>query len=160
MYSRPMQLTIMSDSEYNSWELRSKESYAADKMKANDFTKEEANKVATDDFARLLPLGQKSEDNFLFSAKDDSVNLVGFVWFGVRGAADNKRAFIYDIIVEEQYRGKGYGRQIMLLLEQEVKKQGLGRVGLHVFGFNKVAISLYQSLGYTTTDLVMEKKVP
>lgn len=47
----------------------------------------------------------------------------------------------------------------MSLIEQEVTKQGLNRIGLHVFGYNKTAINLYQSLGYETTDLMMEKEL-
>ncbi|MNT97471.1 putative N-acetyltransferase YycN [compost metagenome] len=75
----------------------------------------------------------------------------------VRGPESDRRAWIADIVVEEEYRGKGYGRRVMLLLEQEVKAMGLNKIGLHVFGFNESAIKLYQSMGYLATDLMMEK---
>ncbi|MGZ3771140.1 MAG: GNAT family N-acetyltransferase [Bdellovibrio sp.] len=154
-----MKINLMSETEYNIWLHRSRASYAADKMKANGFTQEEAEQIARDDFNRLLPDGYNSKDNFLYSAKDEKENILGFIWFCIRGAEGNKRAFICDVVIEEQYRGKGYGKQMMLLMEQEAKKKGSNRIGLHVFGFNETAIRLYQSLGYATTDLVMEKNL-
>lgn len=147
----------MSGKEYNVWAPRSQASYAADKMKANRLTKAEAEKIAHDDFKQMLPDGLGSKDNFLFAAKDESQKIIGFIWFCVRGAEGNRRAFVCDVIVEENYRGKGFGKKIMLLAEKEAQSQGLRRIGLHVFGFNETAIHLYKSLGYTTTDLTMEK---
>lgn len=154
-----MKLVLMTESEFNFWAPRSRSSYAQDKMKANSLTKPEADKIALDDFNRLLPDGLQSKDNFLCAVKNGDEKNVGFAWYCIRGAEDNRRAFICDILIEEQNRGKGFGRKAMLLIEEEVKKQGLSRIGLHVFGFNKTAINLYQSLGYLTTDLVMEKSL-
>lgn len=154
-----MKITPMSESEFKVWAPRSRAMYAADKMQANGLTKAEAEKIARDDFERLLPGGLNSRDNFLFSAKGEDQTIVGYIWFCVRGADDNRRAFICDVIIEKQFRGKGYGKKIMQFAEQEAKKMGLKRIGLHVFSFNETAIRLYQSLGYATTDLVMEKSL-
>lgn len=153
-----MLISKMSDSDYEFWSKRSRASYAEDKAKANGFTKAEAQEIADESFRKLLPDGLNSKNNFLYSARDNDQR-VGFIWFSVRGSEGNKRAFICDIIVEEPYRGKGYGKQLMLYMEQEAKKLGLNRIGLHVFDFNETAIRLYQSLGYKTTDLVMEKDI-
>lgn len=83
--------------------------------------------------------------------------VVGYLWFSIRGAQENRKAFICDVIVEEAQRGRGFGRKAMLLAEQEVKSLGLNEIGLHVFGVNAPAIALYESLGYKTTNLVMAK---
>jgi ribosomal protein S18 acetylase RimI-like enzyme len=152
-----MKLTPMSEKEYAFWSVRSRQGYADDKMKANSLTREEADKIAADDFKRLLPDGQTSKDNYLFTAHDETKNVLGYIWFIIRGAENNRKAFICDVVIEDEYRGKGYGTQIMELVETEVKKLGLNRIGLHVFGFNETAINLYKKLGYLTTDLVMEK---
>ena len=53
----------------------------------------EADKIAEDDFKRILPEGLRSKDNFLFSAKEEAQNIIGFIWFCIRGDEDNKRAF-------------------------------------------------------------------
>lgn len=154
-----MKIAQMSETEFNAWAPRSRASYASDKMKANGLTASEAEKAARDDFNRLLPAGLSSKDNFLFTAKDDDQNILGFIWYCVRGTENNKRAFICDVIIEEPYRGKGFGKQIMQLVEQDAAVKGISRIGLHVFSFNEAAIRLYQSLGYATTDVMMEKNI-
>lgn len=146
----------MTQFEFDQWAPRSRESYAQDKMRANGYTKKEALEIAEKDFLSSLPEGLKSKDNYLFTMKVEEAN-VGTIWFAVKGDVDNRKAFIYDIIVEESFRGQGLGRKAMVLVEDEVKKIGLKEIGLHVFGFNDAAIHLYKSLGYQTTDLVMAK---
>lgn len=152
-----MKLIPMSEPEYNFWAPRSRAAYAADKMRANSVSKEEAERIADADFQRFLPDGLNTRDSFLFTAKDESDNVLGFIWFCIRGPENDRQAFICDVIIEEPYRGQGYGRKIMTLVEQEIRKLSLNRVGLHVFGFNETAISLYRSLGYRVVDLVMDK---
>lgn len=147
----------MTDSDYAFWQARSLEDYIKEKMKANSLTRAEAEEVGKSDFKRILPEGLGSKDNYLFKMVSDVSEVLGYLWFCVRGAEDNRRIFIYDIIVEEKHRGKGYGKKAMLLAEEKAKSLGVKKMGLHVFGHNKTAIGLYQSLGYHTTDLVMEK---
>jgi ribosomal protein S18 acetylase RimI-like enzyme len=108
------------------------------------------------DFGSCTSGGRDSRDNFFLSAKDESENVLGFAWYSV-AAEDPARAYIFDLIVEDRYRGRGYGRQIMLLLEAEMKKRGVRRVGLNVFNFNMGAIRLYESMAYATTNRQMEK---
>lgn len=154
-----MRLEPMTEEEFQSWQVRSRAAYAADKMRANGFTREEAERIAEEDFRRYLPEGLRSPDSHLYSFKNAGGAVLGFIWYGVRGAANNRRAFILDVIIEEEHRGRGLGRKMMELLEEKIREQGLGRVGLHVFGYNEPAIRLYRSLGYATTDLVMEKEL-
>ena len=154
-----MQVLPMTEADFAIWAQRSRSNYANSKMRANGLTRAEAEKIARDDFDRLLPAGLETANNFLFTAREDDGRRIGFVWYAVRGADDNRRAFISDIVVEEGERGKGYGKKIMRAVEVHAKDQGLKRIGLHVFGFNRVAIGLYQSLEYEVTDLVMEKSL-
>jgi len=59
--------------------------------------------------------------------------------------------------VEEMFRGRGYGRSIMLLLEEKAREMGLKSLGLHVFGSNQVARRLYEAVGYEVTNVNMKK---
>jgi len=149
-------LVKMNEEEFQVWYKRSGENYRDEHIK-NGLTFAEAQKKSDEDFARLLPDGRNSADQYIFSIKENGTHWIGTVWFGVRGSEDNRKAFIYDIILDDETRGKGYGKQAMLLLEVEVKKIGLRHIGLHVFGHNKIARSLYEKLGYETTNLNMEK---
>lgn len=154
--SGEISLIKMTDVEYTVWCKRSIENYRDENIK-NGLTFVEAQKKSDEDFAKLLPDGVKTADQHIFAIKDNNSHWIGTLWFGVRGAVDNRKAFIYDIILDDETRGKGYGKQAMQLLEVEVKKLGLRHIGLHVFGHNKIARSLYEKLGYETTNVNMEK---
>jgi ribosomal protein S18 acetylase RimI-like enzyme len=47
----------------------------------------------------------------------------------------------------------------MEAVETYVRKHGGNSVGLNVFGFNTVARSLYESLGYITQNIGMKKNL-
>lgn len=151
-------LTRMTQEEYDVWIARSLANYRDENIK-NGLTFEEAQKKSDEDFKRLLPFGRNSEDQYIYSIKENGNSWIGTLWFGVRGASDNRKAFIYDIVLDESTRGKGYGKKAMLLLETEVQNLGLRHIGLHVFGHNTVARNLYESLGYGITNLNMEKQL-
>lgn len=57
-------------------------------------------------------------------------------------------AWIGIVIGEEIGRGKGIGYLAMQYLEEQIRLQGLTRIELGVFEFNKNAIKLYRKLGY------------
>ncbi|WHZ05559.1 GNAT family N-acetyltransferase [Neobacillus sp. YX16] len=57
-------------------------------------------------------------------------------------------AWIGITIGEPEGRGKGIGYHAIHFLEEEIKKDGLNRVELGVFEFNKQARNLYEKLGY------------
>ena len=67
--------------------------------------------------------------------------------------------FIYDIVLDEAQRGKGYGKQTMLALEVFAKELRLKTIGLHVFANNRAAMKLYRGLGYEVTSQNMTKKL-
>ena len=67
--------------------------------------------------------------------------------------------FIYDIVLEEAQRGKGYGKQTMLALEEFANKLGLETLALHVFAYNTAAMRLYKGLGYEVTSQNMVKRL-
>jgi RimJ/RimL family protein N-acetyltransferase len=58
-------------------------------------------------------------------------------------------AWIGITIGEAQGRGKGIGRQALEYLEQQIMADGLARIELGVFEFNRPAHALYNKLGYT-----------
>lgn len=154
-----IKFSTMNEKEFYSFSTQSMNDYKEDKIKANGFTEKEALQISQDGFKKMLPLGFKTPDNFFFNLIDEVDQNIGHLWYTISGAQDNRKAFIADIFVKEEKRGEGYGKQAMIHLESHVKDQGLEHIGLHVFGFNKAAIGLYNSLGYKTTDLVMEKKI-
>ena len=56
---------------------------------------------------------------------------------------------IDDLIVNPDYQGMGYGKQILLWVLEHIRAD---RIVLHVAEWNKKAISLYQKTGFEITD--------
>jgi GNAT superfamily N-acetyltransferase len=124
------------------------EAYAHDLEANGRADGEEAHRIARASFDDLLPHGVDSPGQVLLVGEDaGDGRRVGHVWFGPSDG-DARRAWLWDIMVEERERGKGYGRALMEAFESEARSRGYARVGLNVFGENAVARSLYGSLGY------------
>ncbi|VWX38698.1 GNAT family N-acetyltransferase [Exiguobacterium oxidotolerans] len=150
----------MSEVTYHTYLPTAIEDYAAEKVKAGTWVEAEAIERSTTEFRQLLPDGRASKDNYLFSLVDESTaELVGMMWFHVVEKKQGRTAFIYDFSVDARHQGKGYGRQAMVALEQVARRMNIKVIGLHVFAHNKRAIALYETSGYVTTDLHMEKRL-
>jgi len=71
----------------------------------------------------------------------------------------NHPAFIFDFVINEQYRGKGFGKKTLLALDEKLEKMGATSIALHVFGYNTTAFELYKKMGYKVTNINMRKKL-
>ena len=140
---------------------RGQTSYARDMVAQAGIPEAAARAKAEHDWQHLLPDGLASAGQFLFALEDrSSGERVGDLWFAERDSDfGGKGAFIYSIEIFEEFRGRGLGRQAMLLLEDEVRSRGLDRITLNVFGGNDVARRLYRSTGYAETAVFMSKEL-
>ncbi len=84
---------------------------------------------------------------------------VGNVVFGCRERHGRRQAFLYDIEIRPEHRGRGLGTRAMALLQDEARALGLERIELNVFGGNEGARRLYRSLGYQDTFVTMAKDI-
>ena len=119
---------------------------------------DEALVQARAELADLLPDGVHSENQLLFVAEADGER-VGALWLATRSRDSAAAAWIFEIEVEESQRGKGFGRAIMLLAEQECTRRGIDEIRLNVFGSNTTARTLYESLGYDVLTQRMGKRL-
>ncbi len=153
-------LRPMSDEEYRSWYDVAQAEYAQGHAASGYITLAEAQQMAAKEFADLLPQGPATAGQHLFTIADAlSGESVGMIWFAERGAPQVPHAFIYDLVIWESQRGKGYGKAAMQAIEPEVLALGLHRIALHVFGSNAPAIGLYEGTGYQTTNRLMAKEL-
>ncbi|MFE4794104.1 GNAT family N-acetyltransferase [Streptomyces sp. NPDC056708] len=58
----------------------------------------------------------------------------------------------YSLYVQEQHRGKGYGRAAMAAGEQATLAAGDSTLMFTVWGGNEVAMNLYTSVGYQVIE--------
>lgn len=119
--------------------------YAQDLIKSGQCNTETALERAKKDVTAILPQGKDTPNNYIYTMENDQNEDLGYIWYS---KYNDTMAFICDFFIIEKFRKKGYGKQTLLLLEDEVKKKNLNKICLHVFTFNEPAISLYKSVGY------------
>ncbi len=150
-------LIPMTQIEFDAFLERTIPEYAADHVRAGNWTESESLERSRKEFEDLLPQGLNTEDNFLYSLVDGD-EAVGMIWMKIK-RQPSISGFIYDVFVEERFRGKGYGKSLLLLLEEKARDMELKSLELHVFGSNIVARKLYETIGYETTNVMMKKAI-
>jgi len=88
----------------------------------------------------------------------DAGGRVGVLWFGP-STDDEAMAWIYDITIDPDKRGQGWGRAVMRAFESEARARGYARAGLNVYADNHVARRLYESMGYLETARQLHKEL-
>ena len=153
-----IRLIPMTKSEFEAYLEIAIPEYAQDKTQAGDWSADEALERSSKDYHGLLPQGVQTENNYLFSIQvEDSGEKIGMIW--MKHEAPRKHGFIYDVSLDKAQRGKGYGKQTMLALEEKARELGLETISLHVFAKNVIAMKLYSRLGYEVTSQNMTKRL-
>lgn len=152
-----LSLSPMTESEFAAYLAFAVRDYADAHIKAGDVVPEEAMSRAQADYDELLPKGLESPNQHLYTLVDDSLGAIGMLWFAVREGRGTKSAYLYDISIREDLRGKGHGRRALELLEARLRELGIRKVSLNVFGYNERARALYDRMGYTITGMGMSK---
>lgn len=127
--------------------------YAAEHVRNGNWPSEGAVERSRKEFATLLPDGLHSKDQYLWSIVDEQDKKIGMLWVQAR----DRKAFIYDFVIDEAFRGKGYGKQALLAMDEKLKSMNVESVGLHVFGDNVGAQELYKKMGFQITGIHMKK---
>lgn len=150
----------MTRNEFEEWRDGTIRSFADEQVAAGNWPADEAIELATKANDVLLPDGFATAGMLFLRAALPDGACVGVSWLGLthpRGAPDC--AFIYDIEINEAYRGAGYGRALLAAAEDAVRSRGLGRLELNVFGDNARAIRLYETSGYRVVTQQMRKSL-
>lgn len=155
-----MSLTLrpLSDDEFDAWFLRIRDGYAEDMAEDGGLDPERAVTRAATQMDELFP-GRKPASGQLVYVIEADGERVGDLWLCAREDNFQPALFIYFIGVDEDHRGKGYGKAAMALAEAEARRLGIDRVALNVFGRNEIARNLYRSLGYEENAVAMSKKL-
>ena len=133
--------------------------YARDKIRAGTWNENEAIDLSRESFAKLLPDGRKTVGHSIMTIIDETTtDKVGILWVEWKNM-EHKSSYIWDLVIYEKYRRRNYGTRALKSLEKMVKDRGISSITLHVFGHNKPAVSLYKSLGYFCTDMIMKREL-
>ena len=158
-YNHLMPILIpMTQPEYEAFVERAIPGFAADNVRAGYWSVSEALEKSREGYEKLLPQGLETENHYLYTLYDAN-EAVGMIWIRADLDSPPKNGFIFELYVDEKFRGKGYGKQAMSLIEEKVRELGLESLGLHVFAVNNVARNLYEGVGYEVSSLNMTKKL-
>ncbi|GGN50083.1 hypothetical protein GCM10011579_004500 [Streptomyces albiflavescens] len=139
----------MTQAEYPEWLASEKVAYVGDIVRAGALSPEEAMRKSDRDFAKLIPEGLATPDN-TFLVLEAAGERIGTGWLKhgyLPGAT-----YGYSLHIQEQHRGKGYGRAAMVAGEQATLAAGDSALMFTVWGGNEVAMNLYTSAGYQVVE--------
>jgi len=157
MASAELRLRLASADEVEAWLPRLAAEYAAKIAESGALPADEARRKAESDLRRQLTDGPDRAGQLIFRLMAGE-RPVGWLWLAMPyPGGDRSMAWVNNVEVDEEFRGRGYGRQAMLLAERAAASRGMTSVGLNVHGQNTVARGLYDSLGYQVTAQQMKK---
>jgi ribosomal protein S18 acetylase RimI-like enzyme len=154
----PDELTLRDPTpeEYAAYRIHVRDGYCADLVTNGGHEPEEAAEKADHDTRDLLPETGLPADQVVKIAELGGRH-AGYLWVG--RSLTPGIAWVNDVEVDAELRGRGLGRQLMQEAERLAADLGYRRIGLNVMGGNTVAIRLYNSLGYAVMHQQMSKPV-
>jgi ribosomal protein S18 acetylase RimI-like enzyme len=139
--------------EFKEWVIQD---YAQEKVKAGNWSEDEALLKSKAEFEKLLPQGTKTPDQFLYYILNGDNLRVGHIWLDM---IVNEDGWLHSLLVYENFRRLGYAYHAIELIETILIDNGCDKNGLHVFRHNKSAINLYKKSGYIELERSDEKNV-
>lgn len=147
------QLRPIENAEFVAWLPLLREDYARDLIRDYGMSASQARARAVGEIDGHRPAGHS-----VFVIEVDG-EPVGHLWLVERRDAYEPTLVVYDIDIDEPYRGRGYGKAAMVFTEEEARRRGLTRIALHVGARNDVARNLYRSLGFEENEVAMSRSV-
>ena len=136
---------------FNEFKETSISEYSMDLMETRKMDEQTARKTATEGLQKAFPEGESTDTNKLLSisAQTDSGEVsVGHIWYSI---TDETSAYIMDVQVHAEHRGKGYASLAFNVLKEQLQADGLKRIGLRVAPNNAAAIRVYEKAGFHVT---------
>jgi ribosomal protein S18 acetylase RimI-like enzyme len=138
----------LTEGEFRAWHDAEQTGYAEMLVRHTGRTPEQAAAKSAAEHARLFPQGLDTPGASIHHLLAGS-EVVGTVWVSTV-PTEERPAWVYDVEVREAFRGRGYGRALMLLAERVTLAAGGRDLALNVHAGNVPAERLYDSLGYRT----------
>ena len=97
---------------------------------------------------RMIKDGFGEKPVFEFFVAEDAGKIVGLaLYYYSYSTWKGKFLYLEDLIVAEQYRGKGFGKKLFDAIIFKAKEEGVSLVGWQVLDWNEPAINFYKKLG-------------
>jgi GNAT superfamily N-acetyltransferase len=136
--------------DFDHWSPHSLRGAAAQLAASGLLPEAEADARVTQQLLEQLPFGVATPDHRLWTVRSTAPGAapVGHLWMRVRPSGHEVEAFVLDVDVLPELRGRGWGRAAMLAGEQAAREAGASVVRLNVYAHNTAGVRLYEGLGY------------
>lgn len=112
----------------------------------------------SDDIKQINKLGKFLWENYNFKLDIFSKcivlinegNIIGFAIYSII----YERAELIDIVIDINYRNKGFGKKLMMFILDEIRSNNCKNITLEVSARNNNAIRFYESLGFEKINLI------
>lgn len=85
--------------------------------------------------------------------------ICGYIWAYPHQFREERRMYVNEIRIKDEYRNRGYGKALLELVEQRAAEMGIGALYIHAEANNPDVIRLYESVGYVTERVQLRKEI-
>jgi ribosomal protein S18 acetylase RimI-like enzyme len=163
---KTVDLAPLSPQEISEFVERQIVEYADEKRRAGHWTADEAIKRSRAAIQDLLGDDPGARGHRFFKGLSEPGERVGWIWIGPPPEVFQlqRAQWLFQITVDEKFRGRGFGRGMLVALEALLAAEDIEALHLNVFKWNLVARNLYDSLGYevyleTDSEAGMSKRL-
>jgi ribosomal protein S18 acetylase RimI-like enzyme len=151
----------MTRAEFDAWAPHSVSNFADQQVSAGLMSPPEATALAERAFAELLPQGLETPLHHFWTVRETGGpdRAAGHLWVRVQPLDDEVEAYVYDVELVPDARGRGLGRATVLAAEAEARDLGASVLRLNVFGHNPAAVRLYDRLGLIVESAVLQHRL-
>ena len=99
----------------------------------------------------------KSTEEIILVIENNNI-IIGYVKFKYNTKA-TKSIWIDEIIIDNDYKKKGYGKMLITEVTKFAEKNNCKRIELNCWSFNRSALKFYEKTGFIQQRIVFEKEV-
>ena len=112
------------------------------------------------EYAALFAQGRQTPNHHFFDVVETASGAtVGEAWYEAVESGGKVQFWIQWIAIWPEFQRRGYGRELLRLLEAEARSLGAERTILIVWTDNPGALALYTKVGYAPTNQCMTKAI-
>lgn len=105
-----------------------------------------------------LLLKQNSKSIFLVGIINNKVIGMVTMQFVISSAEGGYSGLLEDMIINKNYRGKGYGKKLLQAITEKAFQQGVKRIQLLADKNNHKALDFYHNQNWQSTSLIILRK--
>ncbi|MHA1973303.1 MAG: GNAT family N-acetyltransferase [Candidatus Hodarchaeales archaeon] len=124
-------------------------------------------KSLTDDEIKekIVKYLDEKKKQIILMAVNENDQPAGYIWLAEKPSggevweSDTDVAWVYDIIVDQEYRRQGIAKLLLEHGYEWARLEGFNKVGLHVVVKNVPAVNLYYSVKFKLITCYLQKKI-